>query len=136
MKTFSPSFERDYAFYLNNKEVFNFCGSDVKKDFGIQLPGEEGEFAIPYSETGKPAKICFHKLDGAGKKVPCSEPQLLIEILRCKGSVNLNIKMWAEGRAEGTLPLYELEELIKIYNAPEWVFKSVETQKARIWSKL
>jgi hypothetical protein len=129
---FSNEFERDYNFYLENKDVFTFSGSDAKKTYGIQLPGEKGTFAIPYSEQGKSAKICFHKLDGAGKKVPCSEPQLLIEILTCKGSLNLNIKTWAQSRSEYTLSKGELSEMMISLKAPEWVFKAVENQKDKI----
>lgn len=129
---FSAEFERDYNFYLENKDQFNFSGSDAKKTYGIQLPGETGTFAIPYSEQGKSAKICFHKLDGAGKKVPCSEPNLLIEILTCKASLNLNIKTWAQSRAEYTLSKEELSGMMIEMKAPEWVFKAVENQKDKI----
>lgn len=144
-KGFSPQFERDYTFYLSNKDNFTFAGSDVKKDYGIQFPGEpeliekdeDGndvvvKFSIPYSSTGKSAKVCFYQLDSEGKCKPCSEPHLLIEILRCKASVNLNIKIWAQSRAEYTLSKFELLEYLEEYKAPEWVFKAIETQKLKI----
>jgi hypothetical protein len=60
-KGFSPQFERDYTFYLSNKDNFTFAGSDLKIQYGIQFPGEPEltPFAIPYSATGKSAKVCF-----------------------------------------------------------------------------
>src|SRR5689334_1468340 len=115
-KSFSPQFERDYTFYLSNKDHFTFAGSDIKKDYGIQFPGEPEPiekdedgiekpipFPISYSSTGKSAKVCFFQLDSTGKCKSCSEPQLLMEILRCKASINLQIKTWAQSRAEYTL---------------------------------
>lgn len=143
-KRFSPQFERDYQFYLSNINVFTFAGSDIKKDFGIQLPGEleevveeDGEqvtipFAIPYSSTDKNAKVCFWTLDTHGKKIPCSEPQLLIALLTCKAALNLQIKTWAQSRAEYTLSIFELQEYMDFYSAPEWVLKAVENQKQKI----
>ena len=144
-KGFSPQFERDYTFYFSNKEIFTFAGTNIKKDYGIQYPGEpepiekneEGideivPFSIPYSPTGKSAKVCFFQLDSEGKCKPCSEPQLLVEILRCKASINLNIKIWSQSRAEFTLAKFELQEIVDFYKAPEWVFKAVENQKLKI----
>ena len=140
-RSFSPQFERDYTFYLSNKDNFTFAGTDVKKDRGIQFPGEpepldeEGKtlpFAIPYSPTGKTAKVCFYQLDSEGKCKPCAEPELLVQLLRCKASVNLNIKIWAQSRAEYTLSKEELQEYIEFFQAPEWVFKAIENQKEKI----
>lgn len=144
-KGFSPQFERDYAFYLSNKDNFTFAGTNIKKDYGIQYPGEPEPieknedgideikpFSIPYSPTGKSAKVCFFQLDSEGKCKPCSEPQLLVEILRCKASINLNIKTWSQSRAEFTLSKFELLEYMEFYKAPDWVFKAVENQKTKI----
>lgn len=140
-KGFSPQFERDYTFYLSNKDTFTFAGTDVKRDYGIQFPGEpepldeEGQplpFAIQHSPTGKSAKVCFYKLDSEGKCKPCSEPELLFQILRCKSSINLQIKIWAQSRAEYTLSKEELQEYMEFYQAPEWVFKAIENQKLKI----
>ena len=144
-KGFSPQFERDYTFYLANKDTFTFAGTDVKRDFNIQFPGESEPmevdddgtlkplpFTVPYSPTGKTAKVCFHQLDSVGKCKPCSEPELLVQLLTCKSSVNLNIKIWAQSRAEYTLSKEELKECLEFYNAPEWVFKAIENQKQKI----
>lgn len=144
-KAFSPQFERDYAFYVSNKDTFTFAGSDIKRDYGIQFPGElepiekdengienPVPFPIPYSPTGKNAKTCFFQLDSTGKCKPCSEPELLMEILRCKAAINLQIKTWAQSRAEWTLSKSELLEYLESYQAPEWVFKAIENQKLKI----
>lgn len=144
-KAFSPQFERDYTFYLSNKDVFTFAGSDLKKDYGVQFPGEpepiekddDGKditvpFPISYSPTGKSAKVCFYQLDSEGRCKPCAEPQLLVEILTCKAAINLQIKIWAQSRAEYTLSKFELLEYLEHYKAPEWVFKAIENQKLKI----
>ena len=144
-KSFSPQFERDYTFYLSNKDHFTFAGTDIKKDYNIQFPGElelierdeDGiekaiTFSIPYSSTGKSAKVCFHQLDSTGKCKPCSEPQLLVEILRCKAAINLQIKTWAQSRAEYSLSKEELLDYLGYYQAPEWVLKAIENQKLKI----
>jgi hypothetical protein len=138
VRKFNPNFERDYAFYLNNRAVFSFAGTDTKKDYRIQFPGEPDEFAdgerwaIPYMPNGKDAKHCFYYLDSEGKKFPCCEPELLNQLLTCKASVNLHIKMWAEGRAEYVLSLVELKEYMNEYKCPEWVFRAVENQKIKL----
>ena len=144
-RSFSPEFERDYTFYLTHKDVFTFAGSDLKKDKGVQFPGEPEPmqvdddgvlkplpFTVPYSPTGKSAKVCFHQLDSTGKCKPCSEPELLVQLLTCKASINLNIKLWAQSRAEFTLSKEELLDCLTFYQAPEWVFKAIENQKMKI----
>lgn len=144
-KYFSSQFERDYAFYLDNKDKFTFAGSNIKKDYSIQFPGEpepidkddDGNditvpFFTPYAENGKSAKACFHLLDSQGKRKPCAEPQLLVEILTCKAAINLQIKTWAQSRAEYSLSLFELKEYLEHYKAPEWVLTAIENQKMKI----
>lgn len=138
-----PQFEIDYQFYLSQRYAFSFCGSDLKEVYKIQFPTDPEFFGVdeegnqitwdfPYSENGKSAKECFYRLDSEGKRQPCREPQLLVEILTCKAGINLQIKIWAEGRAEYTLPLDELQEYINHYNCPDWVLKAVENQKTKI----
>ena len=138
-------FENDWQFYFTQRHHFIFSGSDIKDSYKIQFPGEpdikttddEGKeitvpWTIPYSKQGKTAKECFYKLDSEGKRLPCSEPQLLVEILNCKASINLQIKIWAQSRAEYTLPLIELQEYMEHFKCPEWVLKAVEAQKTKI----
>lgn len=140
-RSFSPQFERDYTFYLSQKDTFTFAGTDIKRDYNVQFPGEpesldeEGKplpFTVPYSPTGKSAKVCFYQLDSEGKCKPCSEPELLVQILTCKAAINLQIKIWSQSRAEYTLSKEELQEYLEFYQAPEWVFKAIENQKLKI----
>lgn len=137
-KKFSPQFERDYSFYLAQKDVFTIAGSDIKLQYHIQFPEDpklnenNDEWNIPYSATGKNAKTCFHQLDSRGKCGPCSEPKLLVQILTCKAAVNLQIKIWAQSRAEYTLSLDELKEYLTFFQAPDWALLAVEKQKIKI----
>ena len=77
-------------------------------------------------------KFVFFILDSEGKNNFCSEPQLLVEILTCKASINLQIKQWAQGRSEYILSKNEIEEYTNYYKCPEWVLISVESQKEKI----
>ncbi len=141
MKKYSENFERDYKFYFDNIEHFNFCGTSIPK------------FKAITDENGKSAKEVFYSIDSEGKNIPTSEPDLLDKLLMCKASVNFHIKQWAEGRAEGTLPFCEfagdgetLEWEVKdgepiavykksmaiVYGFPDWVITSVENQKTKI----
>ncbi len=122
-RKYKPTFEKDYNFYLNQRHVFTFAGSEIGSN-------------IQYSEKGKDAKQCFHKLDSEGKLLPCSEPQLLKELLTCKAAVNLQIKTWAQSRAEYTLSLEELKEMMEYYQCPDWVLKAIENQKFKIIKEL
>jgi hypothetical protein len=119
---FSENFERDYKFYYNNIHNFTFSGSEYSNMIS--------------DKKGRTAKECFHLLDSRGKKLPCQEIILLRMLLNCKASVNLNIKMWAQGRAEYTLSLEELKEMLNDYCAPSWVLEAVENQKFKISKQL
>lgn len=118
---YHPSFNRDWEFYYNQRHQFIFAGCNINLQYNFES-----------SEKGKTAKECFYYLDSQGKKFPCSEYQLLIEILTCKAAVNLQIKIWAESRAEGTLPLFEIQEYMEYFQCPDWVSKSIENQRIKI----
>lgn len=95
---YSKAFERDYEFYLSNLDEFNFCGTLNPKHTAI------------YSSAGLAAKECFYFIESEGKNKPCREPELLNRLLLTKASVNFQIKEWAQGRADGTLPLVEFSK--------------------------
>jgi len=141
MKKYSENFERDYKFYFDNIEHFTFCGTSTSK------------FKAIADENGKSAKEVFYSIDSEGKNLPTCEPELLDKLLMCKASVNFNIRQWAEGRADGTLPFCEfagdgetLEWEVKdgnpipiykksmaiVYGFPDWVITAVENQKSKI----
>ena len=110
---YSSNFDRDYNWYLKNKDIFGFSGSIPKKiELGIKTPKE-----------------CFFIFDSQGKLEPCSDPILLQQILLCKESVNFQIKEWAQDRAKGYLPKIEFEKIIKEFNLLNWQIKAVENQK-------
>jgi len=149
MKKYSENFERDYKFYFKNKNNFNFCGTLTPK------------FKAIYDVDGKSAKEVFYLIDSTGKNDFTSQPDLLNELLLCKASVNFNIKQWAEGRADGTLPLIDFSkdliikdkgsvdeshkilewvngksvqyrDMVEQYGLPYWVIEAVENQKTKI----
>ena len=122
-KKYSSNFERDYSFYLLNKDIFNFCGTLIPKQSAIS------------DENGKTAKEVFYSIDSQGKNIPCKEPELLNELLLCKGGVNFQIKLWAEGRADGTLPSIEFEEIMTEFSCPDWVWDAVERQKEKLYKQ-
>lgn len=139
---YSKNFERDYAWFLKYKDQFDFDGASDTKD------------KVIYNSDGKDAKYCFYLYDSQGKVIPTNEPELLFELHKCKGSINFHIKMWAEGRADGTLPLvelsqrkcismypeYELDDNIKDYEAEyellDWMVEAVEKQKYKYYGKV
>lgn len=95
---FSNNFNRDYGFYLKNVTVFNFCGTLNPKHDAI------------VDESGLSAKECFYFIESEGKNKPCREPLLLSQLLLTKASINFQIKEWAQGRADFTLPLVEFSK--------------------------
>ena len=132
---YSVGFERDYQFYLKNLNIFNFCGTlNAKHE------------AIPGGDMS--AKECFYFIESQGKNFPCSEPELLNALLLTKASVNFQIKEWAQGRADGTLPLMEFSQrlantsyadIVDIeteYDLPQWVINATEKQKIKLWQKI
>ena len=66
--------------------------------------------------------------------MPCREGDLLRSVLRAKGSLNLQIKQWAEGVSDG---LFLNEEFADSFPwLPDWVWDVVLNQaKKRIMDK-
>ena len=118
METYNQNFERDFNFYLKNKDTFTFDGKLQHK--------------VISSPQGVPAKEAFYQRDTNGKVIPTSEPELLLQLLKCKGSVNFNIKMWAESFADWTLFEDEIDEYMQQYNCPKWVKEAVINQGRNI----
>lgn len=77
----------------------------------------------------------FYIIESKGyrNKISTTDSKKLKRILRTKAAINLQIKLWAEGRADGTLPLLEFQEILKEYKAPQWVFEAVENQKYKYY---
>lgn len=120
MRKYSQNFERDYNWYLKYKDIFVFDAS-ARSDKVIHSP------------DGKNAKECFFIFDSRGKIAPTSEPELLESIYKCKGSINFQIKEWAEDRSKGWLGYNEFESIIKEFELLDWMVKAVENQKRALW---
>ncbi|MFA6087432.1 hypothetical protein [Mucilaginibacter sp.] len=131
---YSKGFERDYNFYISNLKNFDFCGT------------KEPKYAPIPDLNGLTAKEVFYKIQSEGVNKPCKEPELLSALLLCQAGINFQIKQWAEGRSDGTLPLAELskkeakklyphldfsfidQDIQTEYNLPDWVVKAVQSQ--------
>lgn len=119
---FNKKFDRDFNFYLENSEKFNFCGEEIVVS-SIDL------------QNGRSAKECFYFLDSLGKMLPCCEPEIFKKIITCKKSINLHLKMWADG-------WYDMLEPVEYYlnefngHIPKWVKKSLLKQKNKVGFKL
>jgi hypothetical protein len=143
---YTENYQRDYEFYLGNRHNFKFSG--------------KVEITPIFDKNGKTAKEVFYMIDTHGKNAPCCEPELLSELLKCKASVNLHIKMWAEDRANGRLTGFEFfgdgetleweekivngerlatpikkQSIAKELDLPEWVIKAVELKKINLMKK-
>ena len=81
-------------------------------------------------EKGYSAIEAFAFKDSHGKNVPCREPDLLKDVLRAKGYLNLTIKMWAEGVAG--LLFMPREFQVDYPWLPDWVWKAVVQQAIKI----
>lgn len=135
---YSKSNERDFLFYLKGRHVFHFSGTANPAYLPI------------YDKNGADGKKAFFSIDNNGKNILTKHPNLLTSLLLTKASVNFHIKMWAEGRTDGTLPLIEFSQRIaqqkyphlniemdgtdmeNFLNLPEWVIKAVENQKSKL----
>ncbi len=133
---YSENFERDYELYLRLKNVLTFCGTDIKVKYS----------KFQSDENGRDAKECFYILDSTGKYEKCKELDLLFEILRCKASINWQIKQWAEGRAESLawvsedkmmhlVAHQELKEIQNEFQFPDWVITAIVEQANKILQK-
>lgn len=79
----------------------------------------------------------FYLIESKGfpKRLTTTDPDKLLKLLRTKAAINMQIKLWAEGRADGTLPKDELKSILKEYKAPQWVTEAVENQKYKYYEQ-
>ena len=94
-KKYSDNFNRDFNWYLKYRNIFTFTGG--KPEIQI-IPN------IEFDINGIDGKKAFHIYDSQGKLKPTKHPNILSSLLCTKASINLQIKQWAQGRADGTLP--------------------------------
>lgn len=117
---YSAAFERDWAFYTANLDTMSFSGSPAP--------------TVAHDPDGPDAKRAFHDYDSRGVLRATSEPDLLRRVLVTKASVNLHVRMWAEGIADATLLGRELEGFKQEFGAPQWVVDAVRRTASRIRS--
>jgi len=118
---YSKNFEETYNFYLNNYNKLTFSGID------------KNSLGVTYSLEGKTAKECFFIFDSQGMIKPCAEPELLINLINFKKSLNLHIKLWAEGFHECMQPTSEYLSIFN--NPPMWVKDALNQQILKITNK-
>ena len=106
---------KDFEFFRDTE--LDTIGSIV----GVQISG---------NTSGKSALECWFLLDTHGKNAPCREPEVLSKAMRGKQSWNLQIKMWAESLAEGTLFQWELVDYC--HGLPTWIFDATMNQSRKI----
>lgn len=123
---YSETFERDFKWYLSVRRNFNFDGA-------AEYCNNTGEDIIQYKKTGASGKEAFYLWDSKGVIKPTKHPNLLHCLLKTKGSVNLHIKMYAQSRADGTLPKIEFREWCNDWKAPAWFKIAVENQKGKYY---
>lgn len=126
---YSKNFERDFEWYSKWCEEFNFDGN-------FDYFNKKGDKLIQFDENGMSAKKTFYLYDSNGKIVKTNEPELLKKLYRCKASINLNIKMWAEDRAKGVLPKILFEDVIKEFELLDWMIEAVEKQKVKYYETI
>ena len=116
---YSKNFNRDFNWYLKQRNFFDFDGS---------LPLD-----IIYDKSGIDGKKAFLIYDSQGKLLPTKHPTLLAKMIKTKGGVNLHVKMFAEDRASGLFPGFEFRALCIKLKAPYWFREAVEHQKVKYW---
>ena len=117
MSRFSKRFERDWSFYLDHREKFQFTG---------QLPRE-----FEYDPSGPDAKQVWYDWESGHGLVATSEPDLLSEVHQTKSAINFHIKLWTEGFPEVMEPLdFYLDEFRE---PPKWIRKALVGSIRRRW---
>lgn len=113
---YSERFNEDYQFYTDNKDKFTFCGQELR--------------VCVLEEKGVDAKEAFYIYDTHGSIAGCKEPEAFRDIIRCKKSINWQIKQWVEGFYCMCEPFsYYTKEFI---NPPYWVEESL---KKAVWKR-
>lgn len=118
---YSEQFERDFQWLLSMRHIFDFDG--------------KGLAVIPFDKNGVTGKEAFRRYDSQGKIVPTRHPNIVQSLIRTKGSANLHVKQYAQGAVEGTIPHAEVREYLRLFGAPEWVFRAVDNQWRKMFKK-
>lgn len=95
---------------------------------------KKGNEIIQYDKNGVDGVEAFYQFDSRGRIIPTKHPNILLTLLKSKGSCNLHIKMYAEDRASCNMSLIEFRALCIYFKAPKWFREAVETQKMKYWT--
>lgn len=150
---YSQRFIDDVKWYMSNRHNFSFSGGDKYFD-------KKGNNVVQYNKNGVSFVEAFYTWDSIGKIKPTRHPTTLQRLLQTKAAVNLQIKEWAQGRADGTLPgvefmgdgsnekrllVWELingqyepvyySNIVEYMKLPEWVINAVESQKYKYYER-
>jgi len=117
---YSKAFTRDFEFYLRHRHEYNFSGSEF--DYPNKM-----EMVISSTDGVTSKKALFDAENGY--ITPTKHPVTLKVLLKAKASINLQIKMWAQGRADFTLPKIEFKD----FDILPWMRKAVEHQKFKYY---
>ena len=128
MKKYSQRFERDFKWLLKMRHIFHFDGASDYTKNGLPV-------VVP-DINGVSGKEAFYYWDTNGVAVPTRHPNVFYALLKTKGSINLHIKMYAEDRASGCLPLIEFRAMCMKWKAPDWFYFAVENQKHKHYEKM
>ena len=89
--------------YCRNLDALSFSGSPAPR--------------VEFDPDGPTAKRAFLLYDSQGRLGTTSQPELLQRVLASKASLNLHVRMWAEGVTEGTLmpvDVFDLRERLEL----------------------
>lgn len=71
----------------------------------------------------------FAETENGRKHITTRHPRVVRAAVEGKRKLNWQIKQWAEGARDGTVPLFELQEAYP--QLPTWVWQAVERQAQR-----
>lgn len=110
--------QTDFDFYLENADKFNFSGKH--------------DVDIPQDTNGVSARESFKAYDTRGVIVPSRDAETVKKVINAKKSINMHIKLWAEGADDMCEPIYVYYNMIK-GNKPEWIARALSNafDKAR-----
>lgn len=109
----SKKFKKVWKFYTDNMDnkKFQFCGENIH---------------INEDSSGLTALECMFLLESTGKYPTCREPEILKKAIIFKKSINLHIKMWAEGYCDMLMGVNEYLQEFK--SPPPWIEKAFRKQ--------
>lgn len=138
-KNYKETFTEYFNWLIKYRNIFTFSGSNLNIKIVFDIKGVDG-------------KRAFHIYESTGKIKPTKHPNIFYKCIKTKASITFQIKQWAEGRADGTLPKmdfstkcfienddtgYSIPNTIEAeYELLPWMIEAVETQKYKYYTHL